>query len=547
MNRKNRFGRWLALAILIGSLSACSDLGSNADIEVMQQQQDQQVAELRRLEDATRRSSMRDALEDPRLHPYALARTMFEQSDFQRQTPMFLLQFAAALIDSESAPDIVDREVDQLLASFAEISRLQPYFAENQWEFYIRLLQFSQFTLNTERTEQLRSEIENLFELYTVNDHSRARMAEFYLEQGELADVERHLRRIDEPYRQVQISLKLAEKYLQRGNDYEAGRLIDEISLLESELLNFIDDWVSILLLANREAQAVNFVLDGFEQGYLALNEEDSFNFYRNIVSFNDLVKQALRLEREEDARNALLRAYRQLASFSGLELFNIRLSVPFLQAFATLGDQSAFADVKRDLVARTYTYVQNPDYFVELVRAFSEEMHDHGLAEHALEFIELAARMNDDEQRIPEPEFHYVLGYAFGLLGDEARGHYHLQILFDDPDKLAQLSESLWVSPVSVIQDLISAGYTDEAIALVGAHPRMNQVRIVFAALVEEERFVEALQKLGEYNLDDSATVWVMLTIAHGYLKRGVLPNAEAREVMQQYWSRYMPADESV
>lgn len=334
MHKKKRFGRCCALAILIGSLAACSDLGSNADIEVLQQQ-DQQVAEMRRLEAATDRSSMRDALEDPRLHPYALARTMFEQSDFQRQMPMFLLQFAAALIDSETAPDIVDREVDYLLVNFNEISRLQPYFAENQWEFYIRLLQFSQLTLNTERTEQLRSEIENLFELYTVNDHSRTRMAVFYLEQGELADVERHLRHIDEPYRQVQISLKLAEQYLQRGDDYEAERLIDEISLLESELLNFIDDWVSILLLANREAQAVNFVLDGFEQGYLALNEEDSFNFYRNIVSFNDLVKQALRLGREEDARNALRRAYRQLASFSGLELFNIRLSVPFLQAFA--------------------------------------------------------------------------------------------------------------------------------------------------------------------------------------------------------------------
>lgn len=102
-------------------------------------------------------------------------------------------------------------------------------------------------------------------------------------------------------------------------------------------------------------------------------------------------------------------------------------------------------------------------------------------------------------------------------------------------------------VSPVSVIQDLISAGYTDEAIALVGSSPSMNHVRIVFDALVAEERFVEALQKLGEYNLDDSATVWVMLTIAHGYLKRGVLPNAEAREVMQRYWSRYMPANESV
>lgn len=543
MSRVKVTSRLFAYATLISILSACSDMGSNADIEVLQKH-DTAAAEVRLIETETERRSLREALEDPRLHPYALARTIFAESDFRQNSPMFLLQFAAALIDSETAPEIVDREVDNLLAAFDDISRLQPYFAQNEWTFYLRLLRVSQFTPNTERTKQLRDHVEDLFELHIIDDNSRARLVEFYLEQDNLLAVERHLEQIDEPYYIARFSLILIERYLQRDDRYAAQRLLDELSLMETELLGFTAEWVSVLLLANRESQAVTFVLDGFDRAFSALYDEDQFTFYRNIISFNELVQQALRLERADEARDALLRAYRQLASFSGLELINVRLSIPFLKAFATLGDESTFAEVKRDVLARTYSYLQNPDYFTEVLCAFSAEMLDQGLEQHAIELIDIAAKINDDEVRIPEPEFHYALGYAYGMLGEEERGQRHLQALFNDPTKLDELLSSWRVSPFVVIQDFIDAGYVDEAISLVGTQPSMTEIRVIFGALVAEERFVEALQKLGEYNLNESSTVWGLLTIGHGYLSSGMLPNAEARAVMQDFWSRYMPTD---
>lgn len=136
----------ISLAILSITLTpACSDLSQDADIEVLQQEQLR--SDMEQLAAATSRSSLREALDDPRLHPYALARAMFEQSELKAQAPTFLFQFAATLLDAEVAPDLVEKELNQLIQEFDEISRQQEFYAQSPWMFYIRMLRFRQIAI----------------------------------------------------------------------------------------------------------------------------------------------------------------------------------------------------------------------------------------------------------------------------------------------------------------------------------------------------------------------------------------------------------------
>lgn len=524
-------------------LTACSDMGSDADIEVLQQQE-QLRSDMQRLEANTSRSSLRDALEDPRLHPYALARAMFEQSDLKAQAPTFLFQFAATLMDAEVAPDLVERELDQLLNEFDEISRQQAFYAQSPWVFYIRMLHFSQRTANHERTERLRLQVENYAELHTFDLNARGGMIEFYSERGELADARRHYDQLDDRFGRITFGFSLIKAYAEQGDDRAVQRLVDELSRDIEGVSYLIDEWIEILLLANRREQAIAFLLERRDAMLATLRSDNPQMFYASAHNFTAIIQQLQRFGRQTEAREALIQGYRYGLENSPGDWYLLRGALPYLQGFETLGDITLLEEAKRDLFGRVYALIADQENFANIVFGFSNIMQELELESMALEFIDEVARFNDSEQRVAPEVLYFLLSYSYGVLGEEEKGQAYLQQLLDDFVLLEQLMTSLDIGHNVMLTYLLDAGYIDEVKSLIGPNPSFSNTRLLFDALITHERYLEALQVTAEQDIDPVFSIVMLLQIAHGYLKRGHLPNAEARDLMARHWSRYMPMD---
>ncbi|MCH8501957.1 MAG: hypothetical protein LAT77_08625 [Aliidiomarina sp.] len=535
-------GRGCAVAVTVIGLSACSEINSEADIEVLQQEQLR--ADLQRLENTTTRSSLRAALDDPRLHPYALARAMFEQSDLKAQAPTFLFQFAATLIDADVAPDLVERELDQLLTEFDEISRQQAFYAQSPWVFYIRMLRFSERTANHERTERLRLQVENYAELHAFELDARGQMIEFYSERGELEHAHRHYEQIDDRFGRVTFGLDLIKAYAQQGNDRAVQRLVDELSRDPESVGYLIDDWIETLLLANRREQALSFLLERRDIILASLTSDSPHMFFIHAHNFTLIIQHLLDFGRATEAREALIQGYRYGLENSPGDWYLLRGALPYLQGFEALGDVALLEEAKRDLFSRIYALLDDEENFATIVFGFSNVMQELELESLGLEFIDVVAGINESEQRVAPELLYFLLSYAYGLLGEEQKGQAYLQQLFDDFVLLEQLMTSSAIGQNVVISYLLEAGYIDEVKSLIGPHPSFTNRRQLFDALITHERYLEALQVTAEQDIDPVFSIIMLLQVAHGYLKRGQLPNAEARELMARHWSRYMPME---
>ncbi|MCL4409134.1 MAG: hypothetical protein M1356_02240 [Gammaproteobacteria bacterium] len=447
-------------------------------------------------------------------------------------------------MDAEAAPDLVDRELDVLLSEFDEISRQQEFYAQSPWVFYIRVLRFSQRTGNHERTERLRLQVENFVELYPVDMNARGQLIEFYSERDELDHARRHYDRIDDRFGRITFGLSLIEAYAEQGNQRAVQHLVDELSRDSEGLGYLINDWVEILLLADRREQALAFLLERRDAILATLATESPQMFYTQTYNFTVVIEKLLEFDRRAEAREALVQGYRYGIENSPGDWYLLRGALPYLKGFAALEDPAFLDEVKSDLFSRLYALLSEPDNFATILFGFSQIMSELELEGMAIEFIDQAARFNDDEQRIAPEQLYFLLSYAYGLLGEEERGQVYLQRLLNDFALLEQLMGSVVIPQNVVLTNLLEAGYIDEVKRLIGPNPNFSLMRVLFDALIADGRFVEALEMTGEQRMDPAFQIIMLLQVAHGYLKQGQLPNQAARDVMVQYWSRYMPME---
>ena len=385
----------ISLAILSITLTpACSDLSQDADIEVLQQEQLR--SDMEQLAAATSRSSLREALDDPRLHPYALARAMFEQSELKAQAPTFLFQFAATLLDAEVAPDLVEKELNQLIQEFDEISRQQEFYAQSPWMFYIRMLRFSQQTANHERTERLRLQIENYAEVNTFDLNASGELIDFYIERGQLDDARRHYDRVEDRFGRFILGLPLIKGYVAHEQERAAQLLIDQLSRDLEGVDYFIDDWIKVLLDANRREQAIAFLLDRRDAILATLTSDTPRMFFTHAHNFTTIIKNLQALGRETEAREALVQGYRYGLENSPGDWYLLRGALPYLQGFKALDDDALFAEARRDLFARLYALLETSENFAQIVFGFSNIMQELELESAGLEFIDQVALFND-------------------------------------------------------------------------------------------------------------------------------------------------------
>lgn len=532
----------LALPLLVG-LNGCSDLNSNAEIEILHKQTEQ-ISQLQRLEADTARNTLRAALEDPRLHPYALARAVFEQSGARVETPAFLVQFSATLLDAKAAPDLIDDLIEELLQSFEEISRQNEFLAEYSSIFYMRLLAMSSKTANHERTEQLRLQVEALIEAEGNESFSNIELLQYYLEGTDLARAEYHLERLGEGFARTSFSLELIDAHLERGDYYEAQRLIDNTARQPEWLQQFIKDWVAILLRADRREEAVDFVLHSTQAILEQLSGADDHYFYslpNEILTRTTLLQE---LGRHEEAREAMLTSYRYSLLHEPQSWYLLQATLPYIKGFAALGEPVLFNEVKNWVFNRIYQNLEEDD-FHSFMANFVFNTQALEIEEFALEFLDVVAGYNDVNERIPAAEFAFFLGYAYGALGHSERSDYYLQPLLNDSYRFQTLFESTLSSSMKAVEYLLEAGYVDEIKDYIGATNSFWLQYMLIEKLTADQRFVDALEQIAILDMDAINEAFFLLMVAKGYLEQEILPNAEAREVMALNWQRYMPMDE--
>ncbi|MCH8501958.1 MAG: hypothetical protein LAT77_08630 [Aliidiomarina sp.] len=529
---------------LIVLLIGCSDLGSSAEVEILQQHE-QLRSDLQRLESTTTRSSLREALDDPRLHPYALARAIYEQSELQAQAPTFLVQFVATLVAADVAPALVDQELDTLLEEFDEMRRQMSFYTRSPEVFYLTMLRLSQKTANTERTEVLRQRVEQ--SIANMDNDSMARrlrsqLIEFYIEIGEPELAHPNYEQIEDSTLRVLLAISLAKAYAEKSHIAEANQLIDEFDSSRSELVYLIEDWVKLLLLVDRKEQAIEFLYDMRDAHLNVSAQQGTTLFFTNSMNLNMIIRLLRELGREIEAREALVQSY-----YFGLEnhpgdWFLLRGMLPYLKGFQVQGEQTLFEEAKRDLFNRLYAFVISDERFQQRIFEFTQSMKELGLEDLGREFIDRIAVFNSEELQVTPAMFYFSMSYAYGMLGDNEKAKRYLQPLLDDFSLLEQLFASEGLGPSGVLTFLLEAGHIDEAKALLGRNPDLTHVQLVLQHLITSERLNDALAFTAEHETRIEMTIFMLLRIASGYLQQGQLPNAQDRALMAQHWSQYMP-----
>lgn len=524
------------------SLSACSDMGSDAEIEVLQQQASQTAA-VQRLDANTSRNSLRTALEDPRLHPFALARAMFEQSEIRAEAPAFLVQFSAVLLEAKAAPDLVDDLIDELLSSFGEISRQNEFLAEYSSIFYMRLLAMSAKTANHERTEQLRVQVEALIEAEGSESFANIELLQYYLEAVELAGAQRHLDRLPSGFWRTNFALELLSAYLDRGDYYAAQGLIDELARDQEQLHQFAEMWVELLLRADRHEEAITFVTRATQDRLSMLRTADDYHFYSMPTEILTFIGLLHNLGRLEEAREATIESYRIARTHEPQPWYVLQATLPFVKAFAQLGEPVLFNEVKNHLFSTIYQNLDEDD-FLSFVSTFVLTIENLELQAEGLEFLSVLASYNDTQERIPTAEFEFGMSHGFGALGDTERGAYYLQRLLDDPYRLQTLIDTTLMNSMRAVEYLLAAGYLNEVLRYWGDSPSFSIQFMLIEKLTAEQRFVDALEQVASLEFDTINEAFFLLMVAKGYLEQEILPNADAREVMARHWQRYMPME---
>jgi len=523
-------------------LTACSDMGSDGDIEVLQQQE-QLRSDMQRLEANTSRSSLRDALENPRLHPYPLARAIYEQSDLQAQASAFLIQFAVTLSMTDAAPALLDEELDQLLEIFQETNQVASSYARGLGYFYFQMFGLSQQTANTERTEWLRQQTENRVNRIdggATEVGLKERLFNYYLEIGEPEFAYEHMAQLEDYILRTLWATRLAQTYAKQGQEQAAIDLIDGVYISRNHLLYLIEDWVEALTLVDRKDQASQFLLR-LRDLHLNLTTLESHSpFLAHSQRFHLIIRLLSELDHDIEAREALRRGYQYCIENFPSDSDLMRGLLPYLKGFTLQNEAVLLDEATRAIFARLYDLMQTSDQVERHIFEFIDIMQELELNRLGLEFIDAVAQTYDLEQREDAALLTFVLSHAYATFGDKMRGDRYLQRLVNDRVQLEALMQSSGLKPRLVLTHLLEMGYVDEAQRLMEIAPEHEH--LLFIHFLFNERFVDALAFTAERDVVPAQTIYRLLNIAGRYLQLGKLPDADARALMTQHWSDYMP-----